>query len=151
MLLGLAAIVAGLALLVSVVGAVSQDDRGPRLDAAVAPAPRPARRERVAIPVRIEIPSTAVRAPIIRLGLNSDRTLEVPRIRSLRARRARCGLPRPAGNALRPLRHPATFGGVKIVIATDDLDNARAALDLTRGRVDVQGACRACYHPARGE
>ena len=93
LLLGVAAVVAGLALLVGVVGAVSHDDRGPRLDAAAigaprsdepksdvaaAPAPRPARRERVAIPVRVEIPSIGVRAPIIRLGLNPDRTLEVP-------------------------------------------------------------------------
>jgi sortase (surface protein transpeptidase) len=88
MVLGLAAIVAGLALFVGVVGAVSHDDRGPRLDAAAIGAPtsdaaadrtpRPARRERVAIPVRIEIPSIGVRAPIIRLGLNPDRTLEVP-------------------------------------------------------------------------
>jgi len=92
-LLGIAAVVAGLALLVGVVGAVSHDDRGPRLDAtaigaprsdeptsdvAVAPAPRPARRERVGMPVRIEIPSIGVRAPIIRLGLKRDRTLEVP-------------------------------------------------------------------------
>jgi len=96
--LGLGAIVVGLALLVSAVGAVSHDDRGPRLDAAAIGAPaneavthdaatsgaagertqRSARRERVAIPVRIEIPSIAVRAPIIRLGLNPDRTLEVP-------------------------------------------------------------------------
>ena len=98
MLLGLAAIVAGLALFVSVVGAVSHDDRGPRLDAAAIGAPsneavtrdaapsdaaaertpHSARRERVAVPVRIEIPAIAVRAPIIRLGLNPDRTLEVP-------------------------------------------------------------------------
>ncbi len=90
LVLGIATVVAGLALLVSVVGAVSHDDRGARLDAAalgapandeprsdvaVAPAPR---RERVATPVRIEIPSIGVRAPIIRLGLNPDRTLEVP-------------------------------------------------------------------------
>jgi hypothetical protein len=90
MLLGIAAIVAGLALFVSVVGAVSHDDYGPRLDAAdigapksdaaaaAAPAPRRAGRERVAVPVRIEIPSIGVRAPIIRLGLNPDRSLEVP-------------------------------------------------------------------------
>ena len=92
-LLGIAAVVAGVALLVGAVGAVSHDDRGPRLDAraigaplsdeprrdvAVAPAPRPARRERVAIPVRVEIPSIGVRAPIIRLGLDPDRSLEVP-------------------------------------------------------------------------
>jgi Sortase domain len=88
LVLGIATVIAGLALLASVVAAVSDDDRGPRLDAAaigaprsdvaVAPAPRPARRERVAIPVRIEIPSIGVRAPTIRLGLNPDRTLEVP-------------------------------------------------------------------------
>jgi len=87
-MLGLAAIVAGLALFAGVVGAVSHDDRGPRLDAAAIGAPttdaaaertsRPARRERVAIPVRIEIHSIGVGAPIIRLGLNPDRTLEVP-------------------------------------------------------------------------
>ena len=70
---------------------MSHDDRGPRLDAAAIAAPsneaqprhaaaveRTARRERVAVPVRIEIPSIAVSAPIIRLGLNPDRTLEVP-------------------------------------------------------------------------
>ena len=91
MLLGVAAIVAGLALGVSIVGAVSHDDRGPRLDAAAIAAPsneaqprhaaaveRTARRERVAVPVRIEIPSIAVSAPIIRLGLNPDPTFEVP-------------------------------------------------------------------------
>ena len=38
-MLGLAAIVAGLALFVGVVGAVSHDDRGPRLDAAAIGAP----------------------------------------------------------------------------------------------------------------
>ena len=88
MVLGLAAIVAGLALFAGVVGAVSHDDRGPRLDAAAIGAPtsdaaadrtpRRARREHIAIPVRVEIPSIGVRAPIIRLGLNPDRTLEVP-------------------------------------------------------------------------
>ena len=36
------------------------------------------REQRVAPPVRVEIPSIGVRAPIIRLGLNPDRTLEVP-------------------------------------------------------------------------
>jgi sortase (surface protein transpeptidase) len=93
-ILGIAAIAAGVVLFVSVVGAVSPDERGPRLDAAAvgappsdepktdaatAPAPRRARRERVAIPVRIEIPAIGVRAPIIRLGLNPDRSLEVPK------------------------------------------------------------------------
>jgi hypothetical protein len=46
-------------------------------DVAVPPRPRH-RAERAALPVRIEIPSIAVRAPIIRLGLNPDRSLEVP-------------------------------------------------------------------------
>jgi sortase (surface protein transpeptidase) len=91
--LGLAAILAGVALLVGVVGTASHDDRGPRLDAAAIGAPvsaaptaeaaapparQRARRERVAIPVGIEIPAIGVRAPIIRLGLNRDRSLEVP-------------------------------------------------------------------------
>jgi LPXTG-site transpeptidase (sortase) family protein len=88
LLLGIASIVAGLLLLVGVVGAVTHDDRGPRLDAAAvgapsapateAPAPRRARPKPVAIPVRVEIPSIGVRAPVIKLGLNPDRTLEVP-------------------------------------------------------------------------
>jgi hypothetical protein len=85
LLLGIAAIVAGLALFVSVVGAISHDDYGPQLDAAAIGAPKrdagtaPApSRERVAIPVSIEIPAIGVRAPIILLGLNPDRSLEVP-------------------------------------------------------------------------
>jgi LPXTG-site transpeptidase (sortase) family protein len=92
-MLGIAAIAAGVALLVSVVGAISHDDGGPRLDAAAigapvndapkteaptTPAPRRARPKRVATPVRVEIPAIGVRAPIIKLGLNPDRTLEVP-------------------------------------------------------------------------
>jgi sortase (surface protein transpeptidase) len=87
--LGVAVLVLGVALLATVVGAVSHDDeRPPRhdvaitdaapRDAVVAPAPRPARRERAAIPVRVEIPSIGVRAPVIKLGLNPDRSLEVP-------------------------------------------------------------------------
>ena len=84
LLLGVAVLVLGVALLATVVGAVSHDDpRPPRhdaaitdtassdtasSDAAVAPAPRPARRERAAIPVRVEIPSIGVRAPVIKLG-----------------------------------------------------------------------------------
>jgi Sortase domain len=73
--LGLAAILAGLALLTSV---VSHDDRGLRLDAAAIGSLDAAPTGRVADPVRVEIPSIGVSAPIIRLGLNSDRTLEVP-------------------------------------------------------------------------
>jgi hypothetical protein len=44
----------------------------PRTRAAERPEPRPAR------PVRVVIPSIGVRAPVIPLGLNEDRTLEVP-------------------------------------------------------------------------
>ena len=92
LLLGVAVLVLGVALLATVVGAVSHDDSVPRhatthvtappetapSDVVVAPAPRPARRERAAIPVRVEIPSIGVRAPVIKLGLNPDRSLEVP-------------------------------------------------------------------------
>ncbi len=89
-LLGLAAVVLGLALLVGVVGTASHDDDGGdggarrvvrHLDVqpgrtVIPPAP-PAKH--VAIPVRIEVPAIGVRAPIIKLGLNRDRTLEVPK------------------------------------------------------------------------
>jgi hypothetical protein len=50
-----------------------------------APAPAPARGKRggrarrAQLPVRIEIPAIRVRAPVGRLGLNRDRTLEVPK------------------------------------------------------------------------
>jgi len=44
--------------------------------ATVRPAPPPSRR--AAPPVRIEIAAIGVRAPVIRLGLNRDGTLEVP-------------------------------------------------------------------------
>ena len=93
LLLGLAALLLGVALLATVVGAVSHDDGVPRhattrsrLRSETATSRRgrrarrraAARRERAAIPVRVEIPSIGVRAPVIRLGLNPDRSLEVP-------------------------------------------------------------------------
>jgi sortase (surface protein transpeptidase) len=87
-LLGLAALILGVTLLGAVVGDLTRDSGAPQLvrqldaetnDAVVTLPPRPRRAERVAIPVRIEIPSIGVRAPIIRLGLNPDRTLEVPK------------------------------------------------------------------------
>jgi sortase (surface protein transpeptidase) len=89
LLLGVAALVLGVALLATVVGAVShEDERPPARDAAITDAapsdavvartPRPARPKRAAIPVRVEIPSIGVRAPVIKLGLNPDRSLEVP-------------------------------------------------------------------------
>jgi hypothetical protein len=82
-LLGLAVLVLGIALLAGAIGAVSDDGGGPRHVSrsgervAVVPPAKPA--TRAAAPVRIEIPAIGVRAPIIRLGLNPDRTLEVPK------------------------------------------------------------------------
>ncbi len=93
-LLGLAVLLLGVALLAAAVGAfaVSRCGEGGEAkvgqlalaldaetnNARVTPAPPPPRAERAAIPVRIEIPDLGVRAPIIRLGLNADRSLEVP-------------------------------------------------------------------------
>ena len=94
--LGLAGLLVGAALL-AVVGALAlSGDRGAAPSGATAPPPgeraqpvhAPARRRsahaharrprRAARPVRIEIQAIGVRAPVIPLGLNSDRTLEVP-------------------------------------------------------------------------
>jgi sortase (surface protein transpeptidase) len=96
-LLGLAGVVAGAALLVAVAAiALSGGDDPAPSRAAVATATRSAsdtaqppreaahrRRSasappRPARPVEVSIPAIGVRAPIIPLGLNSDRTLEVP-------------------------------------------------------------------------
>jgi hypothetical protein len=88
MLVGAAAL--ALALVLALAGA---DDRvapppsapPPEAAAVAHPDPAPARRQRraakagrAARPVRIEIPAIGVRAPVILLGLNPDRTLEVP-------------------------------------------------------------------------
>lgn len=94
-LLGLAAALVGLALLAAAIGAfaVSRCGDGGEASAgrlasqldAEADSPRlaatPPRRShrRAAVPVRIEIPRLGVRAPVIRLGLNSDKSLEVPK------------------------------------------------------------------------
>ncbi|HEY6693774.1 MAG TPA: class F sortase [Solirubrobacteraceae bacterium] len=93
-LLGLAALVVGLALLAAVVGAFAASRCGDGGEArsgqltvqldAVTPSARvtttPGRRRahRPARPVRIEIPTIGVNAPMVALGLNSDHTLEVP-------------------------------------------------------------------------
>jgi hypothetical protein len=93
-LLGLAVLIAGVALLAAVVGAFAVSRCGDggeaqtghlalQLDAVtdqpyVSPPKPPRHAQRAAVPVRIEIPAIGVRAPIIRLGLNPDRTLEVP-------------------------------------------------------------------------
>jgi hypothetical protein len=94
-LLGLAALLVGVALLAAVAGALVVSSCGGggdeartgelalRLDAVtnrprVELPPRARRAQRAARPVRIEIPAIDLHAPIVRLGLNSDRTLEVP-------------------------------------------------------------------------
>jgi hypothetical protein len=94
-LLGLAALLVGVALLAAVAGALvvsrcggSGDEARTgelalQLDAVnnrgrVERPVRPARAERAARPVRIEIPAIGLEARTVRLGLNPDRTLEVP-------------------------------------------------------------------------
>jgi sortase (surface protein transpeptidase) len=92
-MLGIAALVAGVAALAAVAGAFAVSRCGGGGEAQVGrlalqldaesdrgriaqPAPRPARR--AASPVRVVIPAIGVRAPVVRLGLNPDHTLEVP-------------------------------------------------------------------------
>jgi sortase (surface protein transpeptidase) len=95
-------VIVGVALLAVVVALALSDDRGAAPTAGAVPtvttAPHPGERaqpvnvapqrpaadgpkrrpQRAARPVRIEIPAIGVRAPVIPLGLNSDRSLEVP-------------------------------------------------------------------------
>jgi sortase family protein len=89
-LVGIAALILGIVLLAAVVGAFAAsrcgdggearngelamrvDDNGVRGTRV------PRTRHRPSRPVRIEIPSIGVDAPVIPLGLNPDRTLEVP-------------------------------------------------------------------------
>jgi hypothetical protein len=95
-LLGLAALCVGLVLLAVVVGvfaasrcgdgearigrlAVAMDAEKDAPRATPDPASPRRRERRAAVPVRIEIPAIGVRAPVIRLGLNRDRTLAVPK------------------------------------------------------------------------
>jgi hypothetical protein len=94
-LLGLAALLVGVALLAATIGGFLVSRCGDGGEASVgrlalqldAEADRPplvatppARRDRrPSVPVRIEIPRIGVRAPVIRLGLNPDRSLEVPK------------------------------------------------------------------------
>jgi hypothetical protein len=91
-LLGLAALLAGTALVAAALGAFAASRCGGSDEASTGrlalaldtvggharPAPPPRREHRPARPVRIEIPAIGVRAPVVRLGLNEDRTLEVP-------------------------------------------------------------------------
>jgi sortase (surface protein transpeptidase) len=92
-LLGLVALLLGAVVLAAVVGAFAASHCGAggeartgRLamshDAARRDAPAPAPRERgarrPAAPVRLEIRAIGVNAPVARLGLNRDRTLQVP-------------------------------------------------------------------------
>jgi hypothetical protein len=94
-LLGLAALLVGVALLAAVAGALIQSSCGGggdeartgdlalELDAVghgrhAQPPVRQRGAQRAARPVRLEIPAIGVSARIVRLGLNPDRTLEVP-------------------------------------------------------------------------
>jgi hypothetical protein len=89
-LLGLAAVVVGVALLAAALGvfaasrcAGTDEARSDQLAALTkqargTTAPRAGRAHRPSWPVRIEIPSIGVDASIVPLGLNRDRTLEVP-------------------------------------------------------------------------
>ena len=97
-LLGLAGVVTGIALLIAVAAIAlsrSGDEsptataqppaRGPDLAAEAAPRagaqdrPRREAPKAPARPVQVSIPSIGVRAPLVPLGLNPDRTLEVPK------------------------------------------------------------------------
>jgi hypothetical protein len=90
-LLGAAVLLLGVALLAAALGAFAVSRWGDGGEACNGePAMRveagtdharavPRRRRPPASPVRIEIPSLGVDAPVIPLGLNRDRTLEVPR------------------------------------------------------------------------
>jgi sortase (surface protein transpeptidase) len=89
-LAGLAALVAGAALLVAALavktgGGVSTEPVAPALGAASSLPAQPASgrshraaSRRAAIPVRLEIPAIGVRAPLVRLGLDREGALEVP-------------------------------------------------------------------------
>jgi hypothetical protein len=93
-LLGVAALIVGMVVLLAVFavfaatrcgdgGEARNGDLAMRLEsgdgnARGAPAPRAGRHHRPSRPVRIEIPAIGVDAPVIPLGLNPDRTLEVP-------------------------------------------------------------------------
>ena len=87
----LAALAAALALAACGAGEASRPraDSGTAVSRPPRPAPAPTealtaqrrerQRQRLARPTRIEIPAIGVAAPVIELGLNRDRTLEVPR------------------------------------------------------------------------
>ena len=151
-LLGLAALVLGVALLAIAVGAASRDDGGPRPvrqldtvtnDPIVTPPKRPRRAERAGIPVRIEIPAIGVRAPIIRLGLNPDRTLEVPKDfgdTGWWSGGPRPGEPGPAVIAGHVDSHtgPAVFYRLRELRPRDTIVVVRR--DGTRARFTVQGS-----------
>jgi hypothetical protein len=88
-LLGLAVLVLGVALLAALAGALIQSKCGGGEEArtgelaldAVGNGARPVRPSRdrhASTPIRIEIPAIDVKARVVRLGLNPDRSLEVP-------------------------------------------------------------------------
>jgi len=159
-LLGLAALVAGVALLAAVAGAFAVSRCGDgggeaqsgrlalQLDAVtdkpyVSPPKPPRRAERAAVPVRLEIPAIGVRAPIIRLGLNRDRSLEVPKNfgdTGWWTGGPRPGEPGPAVIAGHVDSHtgPAVFYRIRDLRRGDSISVVRR--DGSRARFTIQGS-----------
>jgi hypothetical protein len=153
-LAGAAALLVGIALLAAAVGALAVSRCGDggearngelamRIDQARAAPPR--RGHRPARPVRIEIPSIGVDAPIVPLGLNPDRTLAVPS--DFGDAGWWTGGPRPGerGPAV-IVGHVDSYTGPAVFFRIDDLPpGARIAVvrrDGTRARFVVLGSER---------
>ena len=160
--LGLTALIVGIAALAIIAGALVaqwRDDGGRpgpvaappasvRGDSAPSERPRASRRRRVvraqaAIPVRIQIPSIGVDAPVIKLGLNGDGTLEVPTTFSDTgwwSGGARPGDPGPAVIVGHVDSHdgPAVFWRVRELVKGADVTVIGA--DGRRARFSVQGS-----------
>jgi hypothetical protein len=155
-LLGLAALLVGFVLLAAALGAFATSHCGGtgeaqngrlamQLDAVTAhgrgtAAPRAGR---VSRPVRIEIPSIGVDAPLIRLGLNRDRTLQVPADFSKAGwwtGGARPGQPGPAIVA----GHVDSYSGPAVFYRLRDLRRGATIVidrrDGTRARFTVLGS-----------
>jgi hypothetical protein len=156
-LVGLVALLVGIVLLAAALGAFAASHCGGsggeaqngrlamQLDA-VTEHPRAAaapRAGRVSRPVRVEIPSIGVDAPLIRLGLNADRTLQVPADFSKAgwwAGGARPGQPGPAIVA----GHVDSYTGPAVFYRLRDLRRGATIIidrrDGTRARFTVLGS-----------
>jgi hypothetical protein len=165
-LLGLVALLVGIALLAAAAGAYlmwrygegdGDEARAGRfahqLDVdteRARPTERPAKpkakpKRRPALPVRIEIPGIGVKAPIIRLGLNPDKTLEVPKDfgdTGWWSGGPRPGEPGPAVIAghVDSYTGPAVFYRLSELRPQDTVIVVRR--DGTRGRFSVVGSAR---------